>query len=147
MWLFGPNRYSGQIEALETAVRQLRDAATPEVPPEVLTAPEAISELQDQLSQFETRVAHELRELTIAIDEGIQRVERSERRVRQVVQRARKRVDKGEGDAGLDAEAAEFFGGDGDAGDEGQLPTVHEDMASSIPGVTVGQLRRARGYS
>ena len=100
-----------------------------------------------------TEVQKQIRDLTLAIDEGIQRTDRAERRVRGVVQRARKELAKlGYEDPGLEAEAHELRVVDGDGGGDGGVPAVSEEVAeveaapSSIRGVSADQLRRRWGY-
>lgn len=91
-------------------------------------------------------------EQTHAISEGIERTDRSERRIRAVVQRARKELaDGGYTDAGLDAEGKELRLVDGERSEEHGVQPVRKDVeqpadaASSIKGVTQAQLARARG--
>jgi len=68
-------------------------------------------------------------ELTLAVDEGVRSVARAEKRVAKTVQGARRLVkESGLEHPGLDAEVAELRERDGDAGDEGELPAVQEDV-------------------
>ena len=99
-----------------------------------------------RIAALETQV----HDLVLALSEGIQRVHRSENRVRAVVASARKELaEHGFEHAGVEAEAGELREVDGDPGDPGPVPAVPEDVGngsqapSSIPGVTVGELRRA----
>ena len=91
-------------------------------------------------------------DITLAVDEGIKRVDRAERRIKQTVTRARKELEeRGFTDPGLDAEAHELRVIDGEGGDVEGVPPVSEDVEepgdepSSIPGVSLSQLHRARG--
>tara|TARA_R110000824_G_scaffold93713_2_gene226597 strand:- start:157 stop:636 length:480 start_codon:yes stop_codon:yes gene_type:complete len=88
---------------------------------------------------------------TLAISEGIERTDRAERRIKDTVRRARKKLaDSGFADDGLDAEAHELQLGD-DRGIE-PLPAMPTEMAeptaeaSSIRGVSIELLRQVRGY-
>ena len=73
---------------------------------------------------------------TLAIAEGIERVDRSERRVRAVVGRAQKRFeDAGFEDAALESEAAQLHAFDGDGGEANGVPSMH-------PGVDQDQQAR-----
>lgn len=93
-----------------------------------------------------------LKDLVLAVDEGIARVSRSERRVDATVKRARKELAAlGYESAGLEAEAAELRLVDGAGSPGGALPEVSEGVApadapSSIRGVSAAQLRRVRGF-
>lgn len=84
-----------------------------------------------------------LKTLTVAIEEGIERVDRSERRVRAVVQRAQRRLaDAGYEDEGLEAEASGLQPVNGGGGRAEGMQTVLEDLeggddrfdASGLPG-------------
>lgn len=95
-------------------------------------------------------LAARMDDLTTAVDEGIKRVQRSENRVRAIVDGAKKQLsDAGYEHAGVDAEASELR--ELDAGVRGaeSVPAVRPDVAdgfdapSSIPGVTVGDIQRA----
>jgi hypothetical protein len=80
---------------------------------------ESIDELHDQV-----------RGQTLAIAEGIERVDRSERRVRAAIGRARKRMeDLGYVDESLEAEHHSIYAGDGDGGNAEGVQPVHEAMA------------------
>jgi len=89
-------------------------------------------------------------DLTMAVDTGVIRVQRSENRIRAIVQGARKQLaEQGLEHAGVEAEASELHDVDGGGSDDQPVPPVPEDLVddgdrpSSIPGVTVGQLRRS----
>jgi len=91
---------------------------------------------------------------TLAIGEGIEKVERAERRISATLARARKELKKrGYEDPGLEAEAHEFHDVNGAGGEEQRLPAVREalavadEQASSIPNVPLATLQRARGIS
>jgi len=95
----------------------------------------------------------QIKDLTFAVAEGIERVDRAERRVRGVIQRARKELgDRGYEDPGLEAEAHELRNVDGDGSKDGGVPAVPEEVAevggeaSSIKGVSADLLRRRWGY-
>jgi len=105
-------------------------------------------------------VARDLREtreevatLRIALAEGIEHEERRERRIKSVVQRARKQLQALDlEDGALEAESEDFPDDDGDGSEEDGVLALHEDLAppqentpSSVKGVSVEQLQRARG--
>jgi len=99
------------------------------------------------------QITTQIKDLTFAVSEGIERTDRAERRVRGVIQRARKELGaRGYEDPGLEAEAYELRAVDGDGGKDGGVPTVSKEVAevepeaSSIPGVSAEQLRKRWGY-
>jgi hypothetical protein len=72
-------------------------------------------------------LADQLQDQTLAIAEGIERVDRSERRVRSAVARAQKRLsDAGYEDEGVEAEAVQLQFLDGGTGKG--VPPMHRDM-------------------
>lgn len=84
-----------------------------------------IEALTDAVSDLEEKD----REQTLAIAEGIERVDRAERRVRAAVQRARKRLEEhGYEDPGLEAEAEQLQLLDGDGGEAEGVPAMHGDV-------------------
>jgi len=90
-----------------------------------------------------------LADLTTALDLGVSRVQRSENRVRAIVQSARKELaDAGFEHPGVEAEAAQLQPVDGTGGEPEEVPAVpvhlEDDYTpSTIPGVTMGEFRRA----
>ena len=95
------------------------------------------------------KLHEKIKELTFAVSEGIERTDRAERRVRGVIQRARKELGKlGYEDPGLEAEAHELRAVDGDGSKDSGVPPVSEEVAavepapSSIRGVSAELLRR-----
>jgi len=122
----------GRIKALES---------TPPTPPHNCATREELDITNDKVKR-----------LVGAIDEGIARVDRSEKRINATLARARKELKKrGYEDPGLEAEAAEFRDVNGAGSEEQRLPAVRaalaeaEEQASSIPGVPLATLQRARG--
>lgn len=122
-----------------------------------------LEELAVRISGIEVRVGEwtdtldsiegKLRTMTHAISEGIERTDRAERRIKATVRRARKELSEaGLTDPGVDAENLELRLLDGEGGDGGKLPPLRENMeppengASSVRGVTLEQLQRARGF-
>jgi hypothetical protein len=109
----------------------------------------------------DTAIWAKLRELqgiaedqTLAIAEGIERVDRAEKRVVETVRRAKRRADQaGYTDPGVEAEVAALERGDGAGSEPGQLSLVQPDVAaaaetsSSVKGVSREQLQRARGWA
>jgi len=97
-------------------------------------------------------MASRIKRLTMAIEEGIERVDRSERRIGATIKRAQEKLAlAGYEDPGLEAEAEGLRLLDGEGGGVGQLPTVQPgvedpgDRPSSIRGLTVRQLQKVRG--
>jgi len=134
------------VESAEAILEHIRSAEPPIVNVQV---PEnvGIPASEDQrIAVIETQI----HDLVIAVSEGIQRVHRSENRVRAVVASARKELaEQGFDHAGIEAEARELREVDGDSRDDESVPAVPEDVGngsqapSSIPGVTIGEMRRA----
>lgn len=135
---------------LDTAeAMRLRLDRLAERPPPVID----LTETQGRLSHFEGELSilnARIKELTLAIAEGIEKTDRAEKRVRQVVTRARKELAAHDlEDPALEGEAQELRLVDGDGGEE--LPEVPRPLAddpsfpSSVRGVSREQLLRARG--
>jgi len=106
---------------------------------------------KDVASDIE-ELAGRMKNLTHAVAEGIERVDRSERRVSATIARAQtKLAASGYEDPGVEAEIEGLRLLDGDGIGTGELPTVQSsldnpgDEPSSIPGISVGQLQRVRG--
>ena len=100
-----------------------------------------------------TDIQKQIKELTFAISEGIERTDRAERRIRNAIQRARKELAaRGFDDPGLEAEAHELRIVDGEGSGDRGVPPVPEEVAevdgaaSSIKGVSAAQLRKRWGY-
>jgi len=91
-------------------------------------------------------------DLTLAVSEGVNNVQRSERRVRAVVTSARRQLaEAGYEHAGVEAETGELRSLDAESGNGEPVPAVPEgvddatgDRASVIPGITVRQMQVAR---
>jgi len=104
--------------------------------------------LQDQTSDLVERIGR----LTLGVAEGIEKVERKERRIDAVIGRARKEL-KGHGleSPALDSENHELRLIDGAGSEEQGMPTVPKEVAepaeqaSSVRGVSLATLQRARG--
>ena len=99
------------------------------------------------------QITTQIKDLTFAVSEGIERTDRAERRVRGVIQRARKELQaRGYEDPGLEAEAHELRIVDGDGSKDGGVPPVPEEVAevggeaSSIKGVSAEILRKRWGF-
>lgn len=99
-------------------------------------------------------LGHRVEQLATALAHGIEHEDRRERRIEAVVRRARKQLAQaGVEDAGLEAEFDGLHVVDGGGGGGGELPAVREeveespgDEASTVAGVSVSQLQRARGF-
>ena len=98
------------------------------------------------------RLAVRIDDLTLAVSEGVNNVQRSERRVRAVVTSARRQLaEAGYEHAGLEAEAGELRSLDGESGNGEPVPAVPEGVDvpaqaehSVIPGVSMRQMQVAR---
>ena len=139
----------GRVEALESRPKPPDLAPTLDSIEHDIDALQASSgDYQNQMELFEGRI----KDLTIAIAEGIKGYEKSERRVQATIQRAQKELKaRGLESPGLEAEAHDLRLVDGGRSDEYGVPAVPPevaqaaDQASSVPGVTLEQLQRARG--
>ncbi len=131
--------YRSRLEGLESA---------PTASDRVLNLEELGVAQDAHLDQLTTQI----KDLTFAVSEGIERTDRAERRVRGVIQRARKELGaRGYEDPGLEAEAYELRAVDGDGSKDGGVPAVSTEVAevepeaSSIRGVPAETLRRRWG--
>jgi len=113
---------------------------------------EAFEARLDSLTESIAELATSHTELIHAVDEGISRTERAERRIRGTIQRARKELKaRGYDDPGLEAEDREFREVDENGGSPGGVPFVPEtvgearDEASTIRGVSLETMKRFRG--
>jgi len=142
-------------EGLQARVSAIESLPTPEsADADRITACE--SNAQSLLSAVKG-LADQQEDMKLAISEGIERVDRAERRIRSSVARARKQLaDRGLIDEGLEAEDASIREGDGEAGDRDGVQPVPEDVdygdedygeESSIPGVPLSVVQRIRGIS
>lgn len=102
------------------------------------------AEIRQILDQMGQRIV----ETRAAVAEGIERVDRTERRIKATVRRALSESEDG-GTAALEAEARELFAGDGAGGGNSGVQLMPESLAedppSSIPGVPASYLARVRG--
>ena len=136
----------GHIGGIWDRIQKLESAPTPaDVLPRIEGNEAYVEERLDANNKL-------MKELTIAVAEGIERVDRSERRVKATVARARKELkERGYTDPGLEAEAHELRVVDGDRGEDGAVQPVPTEMAepadapSSVRGVSASDLRRVRG--
>lgn len=95
----------------------------------------------------------QLRDTNVAVSEGIERTERTERRIASTVARARKELrESGFDHPGVEAEAYELRAVDGGGSEGGGVQPVPGPVAadpnepSSIRGVPASTLRRVRGF-
>ena len=135
-----------QLEGILARLDRVESAPTPA--DRVLNLEELGVAQDSQLTDLQTKI----KDLTFAVSEGIERTDRAERRVRGVIQRARKELGKlGYEDPGLEAEAHELRVVDGEGSGDGGVPPVSEEVAevggaaSSIKGVPAETLRRRWG--
>jgi len=103
---------------------------------------ERVAERVDRLAEFveqrlvalEEATKSDLQELTLAIDDGIKHVDRSERRVRQVIASSKRRFEAaGYEDEGLLAEEAQLSLGDGKLSQAEGVPPVSNPMDADLP--------------
>ncbi len=135
-----------QLDGITSRLERLESAPTPT--DRVLNLEELGVAQDAHLDQITTQI----KDLTFAVSEGIERTDRAERRVRGVIQRARKELGaRGYEDPGLEAEAYELRAVDGDGVKDSGLQPVSEEVAevepaaSSIRGVSAELLRRRWG--
>ena len=136
-----------QLDGITSRLERVESAPTPT--DRVLNLEELGVAQDAHLDQITTQI----KDLTFAVDEGIQRTDRAERRVRGVIQRARKELgSRGYEDPGLEAEAYELRAVDGEGGKDDGVPAVSEEVAavggaaSSIKGVSAEILRKRWGF-
>lgn len=100
---------------------------------------EAHAHSLDALSSQVGDLRERMDRLTIAVAEGIEHVERAERRVRATVARARRELSEdGVAHPGLEAEHAQLRDGDGDGGEERGVQPVREEVDRSGIQVELG---------
>ena len=136
-----------QLDGITSRLERLESAPT--ATDRVLNLEELGVAQDAHLDQITTQI----KDLTFAVSEGIERTDRAERRVRGVIQRARKELEaRGYEDPGLEAEAHELRVVDGDGGKGDGVPAVPKEVAalepeaSSIRGVPAETLRRRWGF-
>lgn len=132
--------------------RYLDRPVTESVPYDDRELREAISNHTGTLDDQAMRQARDHKGLVIAVAEGIERVDRSERRIGATIKRAQEKLAaSGFSDPGVDSEIEGLRVLDGDGVDIGGLPALQpslddpRDQPSSVPGLTIGQLQRVRG--
>jgi len=138
---------SEELTGITSRLERVESAPTPT--DRVLNLEELGVAQDAHLDQLTTQI----KDLTFAVSEGIERTDRAERRVRGVIQRARKELEaRGYDDPGLEAEAHELRLVDGDGSKDGGVPPVSEEVAagggeaSSIKGVSAELLRKRWGF-
>jgi len=140
------------VAAVHDAVRAVEEALeTAQIPDPQSDRLEALEALVIEMG---TQQASHQKTITVAVAEGIERVDRSERRIKSTVTRAQKELRKrGFQDATLDAEATDISELNEVRGDQLELPSVHENVGateqapSSIPGVPRALMLRFRGMN
>jgi len=139
-----------RLEALET-----RPTPPPPPIPTEAIATELEARLEIRLAPLAAAlldVEKRLRDTNVAVAEGIERTERTERRIASTVARARKELrESGYDHPGVEAEDHELRKVDGGGGENGGVQPVPRaveadpDEPSSIRGVPASTLRRVRG--
>jgi len=149
--MFGFGKQLGSIlERLESIQTGLLQRPEP-VPPnhDVTQLTDELRALADDVARLENG----FKDVLQAVAEGIERTERAERRIQQTVRRARKELkESGLEDPGVEAEHDQLRTGDGDRSERDGLRVLPASVepppeeASSIKGVSVAVLQRARGF-
>jgi len=171
MFRSGGQRQRARQE-LETALQSITDRleALETTPPPAITKDNLKSALEQLLKRLEerfevvdarvdglesgrTELLQRVKDLAFAVEEGVERVSRTERRIHATIKRARKELaDRGYEDPGLEAEGHELRSVDGKGSDEQGVPALPAGVeppleeASSIKGVSAEALRRVRGF-
>ena len=152
MWSFGAQKdLFDRLEQLESRPHPSDIRAELDTAQEVIVALRSLQDAQIvQLDLFETK----LKDLTLAVAEGIENVARKERRIASTLARARKELaERGLEAEGIDAEIRELSDVDGAGSEEPRLPAVPSEVAvdepevSSIEGVPLYVMRAVRGLS
>lgn len=117
----------GKFEGLETALRQPSEEV-PDLAPVNERLDAYAAAINSHVDEFQA-IRSALNDQTVAIAEGIERVDRSERRVRAAVARAKKRLDEaGYADEGVEAEIEGLRAVDGGLSEGQPMPAVHESV-------------------
>ncbi len=139
-------RVQGQLSSILARLDALESA------PRLPLHAELVDPRLDALETGFDRITSDFKATNFAVAEGIERTDRSERRIHATIKRARKELGKlGYEDPGLEAEAHELRLVDGDGGQDGGMPAVPTEVAevqstpSSIRGVSAETLRRRWG--
>jgi len=155
--MFG-QRTKQLLDRIVSRLEALERAPVPPPPPGQTTA--IVAELEVRLeARFAPLAASlldlekRLRDTNIAVAEGIERTDRTERRIASTVARARKELrESGYDHRGVEAEAAGLRDIDAGGGGGGGVQPVPDEVApdadtpSSIRGVPASYLRRVRGF-
>ena len=144
----------GIIERLE-ALESTPAPPSPPIPIEAIVA-EIEARIAPQLELLAVKqidLEKRLKDTNVAVSEGIERTDRTERRIASTVARARKELrESGYDHPGVEAEDHELRKVNGGGGDDGGVQPVQgaveadADQPSSIRGVPASTLRRVRGY-
>jgi len=119
-------RSSERFEGVDTAHRAPYDDRA------ILTALDVHDDRLTSLREDQQTLAERIHDQNLAIAEGIQRVDRAERRVRSAVGRARKRLEEaGFVDDGLEAEAEQLREFDGSERPSEGVPPVRSNVADA----------------
>jgi hypothetical protein len=126
----------GQLIAILDGIQ--RDLSTVQERVEVLAASDTADELARSLAgdalERHDALNDRVNAITLAVAEGIQHVDRAEKRIRATVQRAQRELrESGEFHPGVEAEASQLRLVYGDGGDEGGMPPVRADVEGAQP--------------
>jgi len=138
----------GRLDRLEATLEAVEIRGTPGSSQDEIVALRAS---QDATTALVDGLATQIKQITLATAEGIERVDRAERRIQATVKRARRHLaESGYVDDGLETEAGDLRLLDGGGSESEPVPSVPTEVAasapeaSSIPGVTREQLLRVR---
>ncbi len=154
-----------QLRGISDRLDQLETTPTPSITEEnlQLALEQLLKRLGERFEVVDARIdgldsklldgERRVKALTFAVEEGVERVSRTERRIHATIKRARKELQsRGFEDPGLEAEAEELRSVDGAGGGESEVSPLPEGVArieeapSSIKGVPAQTLARVRGF-
>jgi len=132
-----------QLRGLSARVEALAESLSARI--------EGLGTESDRTMAAITELHDEAKRTTLAVADGIERVDRAHHRIKATVARAKAELKKlGYSDPGVEAEDRELRLVDGEGSDTGGLQPVQkevgspQDAPSSVKGVTLGQLQRGR---
>jgi len=146
--------YRKQLDGIVARLEALQTAQVPSADrSEELDRVTQLTDDYRALAQDVATIENQFKDVLQAVAEGIERTDRAERRIAQTVKRARKELkEAGLEDPGLEAEAEQLRHSNGERGPRDGLRAVPssvvapQEEASSVKGVSVEVLQRARGF-
>ncbi len=132
-------RLDGSLDRVQEGIEALKSRPSPTPEPDsridglvtgLQEASDALRSYADGLEDLDRRMVA----ITLATAEGIERVERAERRIRSTVKRARKELaEQGFESPALEAEDAELRLVDGDGSEADRVPALRDDVEPPGP--------------